>query len=142
MQSGNRLVSHPAAPGAIPSILPQKSDEKLSMLLRLTALARGKWTTGHWHENVDRTLLVLARTHKKIVPGSKSASNSFFQLESDTKMVLDQLQKDSSDIMNLIKKEKNERERDSNVIKERIDNERKELQVGKRPEPDRIKNWH
>ena len=48
-------------------------------------------------------------------------------------MVLDQLQKDSSDIMNLIKKEKNERERDSNVIKERIDNERKELQVGKRP---------
>ena len=45
-------------------------------------------------------------------------------------MVLDQLQKDSNDIMNLIKKERNERERDSNVIKERIDNERKELQVG------------
>ena len=50
-------------------------------------------------------------------------------------MVLDQLQKDSSDIMNLIKKEKNERERDSNVIKERIDNERKELQVGKDQRP-------
>ena len=44
-------------------------------------------------------------------------------------MVLDQLEKDSSDIMNLIKKERTERERDSNVIKERIDNERKELQV-------------
>jgi hypothetical protein len=51
------------------------------------------------------------------------------QLESDTKMVLDQLEKDSNDIMNLIKKEKAERERDSNIIKERIDNERKELQV-------------
>ena len=106
------------------------------MVIRLTALASGKWTTGHWHENVDRTHLVLeASTNKKIVPGSKSASNSFFQLESDTKMVLDQLQKDSSDIMNLIKKEKNERERDSNVIKERIDNERKELQVGKDQRP-------
>jgi hypothetical protein len=51
-------------------------------------------------------------------------------LESDTKMVLDQLQKDSTDITNLIKKEKQERERDSNIIKERIENERKELQVG------------
>jgi len=45
-------------------------------------------------------------------------------------MVLDQLQKDSTDITNLIKKEKQERERDSNIIKERIENERKELQVG------------
>jgi hypothetical protein len=53
----------------------------------------------------------------------------YFQLESDTKMVLDQLEKDSNEIMNLLKKEKAERERDSNVIKERIDNERKELQV-------------
>jgi hypothetical protein len=44
-------------------------------------------------------------------------------------MVLDQLEKDSNEIMNLLKKEKAERERDSNVIKERIDNERKELQV-------------
>lgn len=51
------------------------------------------------------------------------------KLESDTKMVLDQLSKDSNDIINLIKKEKSERERDSNLIKERIDNERKELQI-------------
>ncbi len=51
-------------------------------------------------------------------------------MESDTKMVLDQLEKDSNDIMNLLKKERAERERDSNLIKERIDNEKKELQVG------------
>jgi len=44
-------------------------------------------------------------------------------------MVLDQLSKDSNDIINLIKKEKSERERDSNLIKERIENERKELQI-------------
>ena len=44
-------------------------------------------------------------------------------------MVLDQLEKDSNDIMNLLKKERAERERDSNLIKERIDNEKKELQV-------------
>ena len=50
-------------------------------------------------------------------------------MESDTKMVLDQLEKDSNDIMNLLKKERAERERDSNLIKERIDNEKKELQV-------------
>ena len=45
-------------------------------------------------------------------------------------MVLDQLEKDSNDIMNLLKKERAERERDSNLIKERVDNEKKELQVG------------
>jgi hypothetical protein len=54
-------------------------------------------------------------------------------MESDTKMVLDQLEKDSNDIMNLLKKERAERERDSNLIKERIDNEKKELQVDRKP---------
>ncbi len=50
-------------------------------------------------------------------------------LESDTAMVLKQLEKDSNDIIGLIKKEKVDRERDGNMLKDRIDNERKELQI-------------
>jgi hypothetical protein len=50
-------------------------------------------------------------------------------LESDTAMVLKQLEKDSTDIMSLIKKEKSERERDGNQCRDRIDNERKEMQI-------------
>ncbi len=44
-------------------------------------------------------------------------------------MVLKQLEKDSNDIIGLIKKEKVDRERDGNMLKDRIDNERKELQI-------------
>ena len=51
------------------------------------------------------------------------------QLESDTAMVLKQLEKDSNEIMGLIKKERSDRERDGNTLKERIDNERKEMQI-------------
>ena len=51
------------------------------------------------------------------------------QLESDTAMVLKQLEKDSNEIMGLIKKERTDRERDGNTLKERIDNERKEMQI-------------
>ena len=51
------------------------------------------------------------------------------QLESDTAMVLKQLEKDSNEIMGLIKKERTDRERDGNTLKERIDNERKEMRV-------------
>ena len=51
------------------------------------------------------------------------------QLESDTAMVLKQLEKDSNDIMNVIKKERGDRERDTNHLKGQIDNERKEMQI-------------
>ena len=44
-------------------------------------------------------------------------------------MVLKQLEKDSNDIMAVIKKEKTDRERDTNQMKDRIDNERKEMQI-------------
>ena len=44
-------------------------------------------------------------------------------------MVLKQLEKDSNDIMAVIKKEKSDRERDTNQMKDRIDNERKEMQI-------------
>ena len=44
-------------------------------------------------------------------------------------MVLKQLDKDSSDLMGHLKKEKTDRERDSNMLKDRIENERKEMQL-------------
>lgn len=51
------------------------------------------------------------------------------QLESDTAMVLKQLEKDSNDITALIKKERADREREGNTLRDRIDNERKEMQI-------------
>merc|ERR1712008_572139 len=51
------------------------------------------------------------------------------QLENDTSMVLKQLEKDSGDIMGLIKKEKSDRQRDVEVLHDRVDNERKEMQI-------------
>ena len=44
-------------------------------------------------------------------------------------MLLKHLEKECNDLMGALKKERSDRERDSNVIKERIDNERKELQI-------------
>ena len=39
------------------------------------------------------------------------------------------MEKECNDLLGVLKREKGERERDSNLIKERIDNERKELQI-------------
>ena len=50
-------------------------------------------------------------------------------MEGDTTMVMKQLEKDSNDIMGLIKKERSDREREGNLLKGRIDDERKEMQI-------------
>lgn len=51
------------------------------------------------------------------------------QMECDVKVLLDQLEKDSGDILGLLKKERSERERELALVKERIHNEKKELQI-------------
>ena len=58
----------------------------------------------------------------------ESAENKAL-MDSDSKELARQLEKDTADLLGLLKREKTERERDVGVVKERIENEKKELQI-------------
>lgn len=51
------------------------------------------------------------------------------QQDADTKMVLRQVEKESEDLVGLIKKERKERERGFDHVKEKSENDKKELQI-------------